>query len=88
MARRFDRDLLNMLPVQLAATTTMSVIDHLQDFTPEAQIAAVTASFKLLTERFGVDPQDAFSVTDNIMNHAEGTRVEFNAVRAYLANEV
>ncbi len=77
-----------MIPVREAAAATMSIIDRAQDLTPEAQIIAITASFKLLTERFCVNPQDAFTIADNVMNHADGRRVEFDAVRAYLENEV
>ena len=77
-----------MLPVRDAAGATMAIIDRAQDLSPEAQIVAITASFKLLIERFGITAQDAFAIADNIMNHADGRRVEFDAVRAYLENEV
>lgn len=83
-----DRDLMNMVPVKDAAVATMRVIDAIQDLPPHLQVIAVVATFKLVTERFGVNPQDAFTVTDNIMNHAQGRRVEFDAARAYLENEV
>lgn len=83
-----NRDELNSVPVKEAATTTMRVIDAIQTLPPHLQVIAVVASFKLLIERFGVDAQDAFTVADNVMNHAQGRRVEFEAVRQYLANEV
>lgn len=83
-----NRDLMNMVPVKEAAVSTMRVIDTLQDLPPHLQVVAIVATFKLVTERFGIEPQDAFTVTDNIMNHAQGRRVEFDAVRMYLENEV
>lgn len=83
-----NRDLMNMVPVKEAATSTLAIIDRVQTLPPHLQVIAIVAAFKLLIERYGVDPQDAFTVTDNVMNHAQGRRVEFDAVRAYLANEV
>lgn len=79
---------MNMAGVKPSATSTMRVIDSVQDLPPHLQVIAITASFKLLIERFGVTPDDAFTATDNIMNHAQGRRVEFDAVRAYLENQV
>lgn len=86
--RKLNPDIMNMLPTKDAANATMYIIDKVQDLTPEQQIVAITASFKLLTERFNVEVRDAFNVADNIMNHAQGRRVEFEAVREYLKNEV
>lgn len=83
-----NRDMMNMIPVKEAATSTMRIIDAAQDLPPHLQVVSIVATFKLLIERYGVDPQDAFTVADNVMNHAQGRRVEFDAVRAYLENEV
>ncbi|MEL6509022.1 MAG: hypothetical protein AAFQ32_04470 [Pseudomonadota bacterium] len=83
-----DRDRLNHLSIKDAATATMGIIDRAQDYSPERQLIAITASFKLLTARLGIDPADAFTVADNIMNHADGRRVEFDAVAAYMEGEL
>lgn len=83
-----NRDLMNLAGVRESATSAMTVIDAVQDLPPHLQVIGITAVFKLMVERYGVNPQDAFTVTDNIMNHAQGRRAEFEAVRAYLANEV
>jgi hypothetical protein len=83
-----NRDLMNQAGVLESATSAMRVIDAIQDLPPHLQVIAIVATFKLMVERFGANPQDAFTVTDNIMNHAQGRRAEFEAVRAYLANEV
>ncbi|MGH0000080.1 hypothetical protein ACQU0X_08365 [Pseudovibrio ascidiaceicola] len=81
-------DDLNLIPAKAAATSTMAVIDAVQDYPPAVQIIAVVAAFKLMIERFNMNAQDAFTVADNIMNHAQGRRVEFEAVQAYLENEL
>ena len=88
MRTKLNRDLMGMAPVKQSATSTMRVIDALQDLPPHLQMIAVTASFKLMADRFGMPVQDAFTMTDNIMNEAEGKRPEFAAVRMYLENEV
>jgi hypothetical protein len=80
--------MLNMIPVNEAAVSTMRVIDAVQDLPPEHQVVAITSAFKLLAERFNVAPQDAFTITSNIMNNAEGRRPEFEAVKAYLQHEL
>lgn len=85
---RFNRDEMNMVPVKQAAVSSMRVIDAIQTLPPHLQVLAVVSSFKLLIERYNVDAQEAFTVADNVMNHALGRRVEFDAIRAYLANEV
>ena len=88
MVSAFNNDLMNMAPVKDSAVATMRVIDAVQDLPPHLQVIALTASFKLLIDRYGIDAQDAFTVTDNIMNAAAGTRPEFAAVRMYLENEL
>lgn len=83
-----NHDAMNHAPLKAVANTAMAIIDSIQDEPAEVQIPAITAAFRLLIERFGLDPQDAFTVADNIMNHADGRRVEFDAIRAYLESEV
>jgi len=84
-----DRDKLNGIAVRKAATTTFAVIDAVQERPPEAQIFGIAAAFRLLSERLGIEPQDAMTVVGNVLASSEtGDRVEFDAVRDYLANEV
>lgn len=66
----------------------MRVIDRIQTLSPAVQLHACAAVFLLVSERFGFEPQDVFSYTNNLMNYAEGRRPEFAAVRAYLENEL
>lgn len=85
---RFNRDLMTNAPVKASATSTMRVLDAVQDLPPHLQLIAITATFKLMIDRFGVSGQDAFTITDNIMTAAEGRRAEFDAVRAYMEGEL
>lgn len=80
-------DALNNADVGLTANAAMAVIDRLQDFTPEVQMLAMTASFVLLAQRHKQRPSDLFVTADNVINGAEGKRPEFAAVAHYLENE-
>lgn len=83
-----NRDLLNTVPTREAAVASMTVIDALQDFPVEHQLVALTATYKLMTERFNINPQDVFTVADNVMHHADGRRTEFKAISDYLEGEL
>lgn len=85
---KLNRDLMNTMPVKAAALASMTVIDALQDYTPEMQLVALTATYKLMTERYDVSPHDVFTVADNVMHHADGRRVEFKAIADYLEGEL
>jgi len=84
----FNRDQLGNADVHETAVAAMSVIDTLQKHNKGVQIAAICAAFKLLSERCNVPLSDAMTITNNIMNHADGRRPEFKAVEAYLKNEL
>lgn len=84
----FNHDQFHSASPALVAEATMRVIDRIQQLPPSVQIHAAAAVFVLLTQRFAIDTQDAFSATSNLMNYAEGRRPEFEAVRAYLENEL
>lgn len=83
----FNRDLFANIPVKAAAVATMEVIDAIQDRRPHEQLVALAATFILACERYGIEPQDAFALTTNVMNHADGRRPEFEAVRQFMAHE-
>lgn len=88
MSVKLNRDLLNSVPVREAAVTTMAIIDAIQDSPAEHQLIAITAAYKLMTERFNISPHDTMAVADNVMHHADGRRVEFLAVADYLEGEI
>lgn len=66
----------------------MQVIDKLQEYAPEAQLAGLTAAFMLLAEKAGVRPSVLFEMTNNIMHDCERKRPEFHAVAAYIETEL
>jgi len=83
-SRPFDRDRMNQAPARKVASAAMTVIDALQlRFTSEQQVLGTAAVFLILCERFGVEPQDAFTATKNLMNTVTGKRAEFEAVADY-----
>ena len=78
----------NNVDVHQAANATMQLIDGIQSVPSHLQVFAVTAAFQLLTERFDIHAQSAFSVAHNVMKHADGRRLEFKAIEMYLENEL
>ena len=83
-----NRDQLNNVDVNQAANATMQLIDGIQSLPAHYQVFAITAAFKLFTERFNVDAQSAFSVAHNVMNTNFGRRMEFKGIQLYLENEI
>lgn len=84
----FNKDQLNNIDVKQASLSAMHMVDAAQSLSPAEQVLGITATFKLLMEHYQIDPQDAFSVANNVMNHADGRRTEFEAVRLYMENEL
>jgi hypothetical protein len=88
MARRFV-DLTNNVNLDQAAQATMAIADALQKFPVGAQLPAAAAFFLTLAEHRGWSAQDAFTVTKNVMNDAQGRPVpEFRAVMQYIKEEL
>lgn len=85
-----NRDLIANAPVRDVANGTMALLDRAQNMPPAILMASSAAMFLLLSERMGMPAQDVFTFTKNIMNHAADNtrRVEFDAVAAYLENEL
>lgn len=83
-----NRDKLSNLKVRKAANAAMLVIDTMQQLPPEEQIAGLAAAFLLLADRVKMSPQEMFSFTTSIMNHADGRRPEFAAVAQYMDMEL
>ena len=75
---QLNRDLMNHLSTQAVARDSIAILDRLQDMPSE----------RLMTERFDISPHDLHTIADNIMNHAQGRRVEFEAVAAYMEGEL
>lgn len=89
MPRNRIADALNNASAQRSAIAAMNVIDRLQHFEAGEQVIGAAATFLLLCEHYGVPAQDAFTVTKNAMNHADGRQIpEFRAVKMYVENEL
>ncbi len=75
-----------------AGKAAMAVIDALQhhiEGDKGAQAVGLCGAFLLFCGRFGLDPQDVFTATGNLLAQSEGdVRKDFDAVRLYLQNEV
>lgn len=69
-----------------AALATLNV---LQDYRPEEQLAASTALFIILSEQMGAQPHEVYSMVKNIIAFRDKQKFkEFNAIRAYVQNEI
>ena len=84
---KFNPDVFGNVPARDSANAAMAVIDALQSFRPEVQLAGLASAFKLAAERVGIRPTDAFTVSGNLMNDVEGRRPEFAAVAEYMKQE-
>lgn len=90
MNHPFNLDTFSSANVAEAASMAMRVVDATQrgNPSPEIQAHGIAAAFILLAERFGLQPQEMFAKTTNLMHYAEGRRPEFAAVEAYLQGEL
>lgn len=89
MANRI-RDQLNNASLPACASAAMTVVDRLQqNFQAAPQVVGLAAAFLFLCEHYGVEPQDAFTVTKNVIAGADKAKLpEFRAVREYIQKEI
>lgn len=85
---KLDTDKLNNIEVKEAANASMEIVNLIQNMAPHVRVVACSVVFCLVCERYKMNPQSAFSVMQHIMNHADGRRPEFAAIRDYLRNEM
>ena len=83
-----NRDLFASANLRDVSVGSMALIDTIQDMQPHIAMGALTATFLMLCDFWKVDAKDAFRLTSNIMNHADGRRPEFRAVAAYMEGEL
>lgn len=84
-----DNDKFNNARVQDVADSTMFLLNHLQDLRAELQPHAVVSVLLSLCTAWGLQPQDLFTKTKNLMKFADGQRrPEFRVVDAYIAGEL
>lgn len=80
-------DKFNTAKLRESASASFALLDVNQDEPAHIQLHAAAAYFLLLCDHHKLSPQDVFTATKNLMNHAEGPRPEFRAIRAYMENE-
>lgn len=70
------------------ATGCIAVVDAIQNMPKDVQLAALTATFALVCERFDVDRREALVVAERMMHDAVGRRAEFRAAALYVQKEL
>lgn len=85
-----DRDKMMNADRRRVANATMGVIDAAQRFRPEEQALGMAAAFLILCQEAGVNPQDAWTMTNNVMHDRTTGQPapQFRAVAAYIRNEL
>lgn len=84
---RLNRDQLNNASVNSVANAAMEILDRIQDRPAHERMLAVAAVTLTLCEVYRLDRQALMTAANNLMNHAEGRRPEFLAVRLHAENE-
>ena len=88
-ASRFDRDAFHSLRTKAAALSTAELLSAVQYRSPEEQVAGLACAFLLLTERYRIPAQDAFTATKAMMNHHDARGgTDFDGLRSYLDADV
>lgn len=89
IARRMDRDLLNMASTKQTANATLGTLNALQNWEPQEQLLAAAIVFLNLADFWQVSAQDAFTAATNMLNDKDGkTRPEFLSVKHYMEGEL
>jgi hypothetical protein len=71
------------------ARASFKIVSKLQDWQPHEQAVAAAVVFLTIAEQFGVEPQDVFVATKNLlMDEREGKREQFRALAEYVRNEL
>jgi hypothetical protein len=87
---KIDMDRINNADLTVSAVAAFDVANALQhhhQFKAE-QAVGCCAAFITLAESMKVNPAELFRAATNLMNHADGRRPEFDALRMYFENEV
>lgn len=86
---KINRDLISNADPRKVANASMWLIDNTQGMQSlELTLASLACTFQLLAERVEMEPADLFTLTCNLMNHADGRRPEFAAIRDYLREDL
>ena len=83
-----NRDLFNNADLGDVCRGSMAIISTIQEMKPHTQMASMAATFLFLCERWGMPAHEAFTAVKNMINGADGKRVEFLAVQSYMEHEL
>lgn len=89
LSTHFDRDLFHSLNTVNTARGTAAVFDAVQMRPPEEIVAALACAFLMVTKKYDVAAQDAFSAASQMMkHHDERGKSHFDGLRYYLEADV
>ncbi len=88
MTARINRDALTNAQPHQVCRGAMTILDTMQNMHKEEQVASAAIVFLALCSRLRLEPQDAFTVSKNMLNGKEGVRPEFVAVERYMKGEL
>lgn len=84
-----NHDKLVNAPSKVVSSAAFQLIDRLQHHPKEIQSAAVAALFLTVCRVHRLQPQDVFTVANNMMaDTIHGERPEFRALRLYAQHEL
>ena len=76
-------------PRTKVALGSFHLLNTAQDFPPEIMVTSATCMALLLCEHYKVEPQDAFTVANNLMNDSDDRGMtDFQAIRLYMKEEL
>jgi pantoate kinase len=84
---KLDQDKLNNASVVNTARATYAMLNAVAKRPAHERVMAGAAQFLTLLEVYGLDPQEVMTKAKNLMNHAEGRRAEFLALKLFAENE-
>lgn len=86
---KFDRLALGMTDAVEASRCAIATLDAIQRWRPEQMLAALCVAFLALCEKLEVDPQDAFTITKNMLDRSgEGDKPAALSVGDFIEGEV
>lgn len=84
---RLDNDKLNHASVDEVARASYAMLHAVKKRPAHERVMAGAAQFITLLEVYQLDPQEIMTKAKNLMNHAEGRRAEFLALKLFAENE-
>jgi hypothetical protein len=85
---RIDEAKLALVSGKRVGPAAMHVVDKLQGFTPEEQVAGFGLAFLLTCKKVGIYPGNVLSVCSRMLEDYKIAFPEVRALRDYIENEV